>query len=67
MVGFDNTSSAELITPELTTVAAPLHEVGVTAATNVIALARGATSTRSEPVVVPTRLVQRDSCAAPRR
>ncbi|MGC0271800.1 LacI family DNA-binding transcriptional regulator [Pseudactinotalea sp. Z1739] len=67
VVGFDNTSSAELITPELTTVAAPMHEVGVTAATNVIALARGATSTRSEPVVVPTRLVQRDSCAVPGR
>lgn len=65
VVGFDNTSSAELITPELTTVAAPMRDVGRIAATNVIALARGATSTRGEPVVVPTRLVERESTAPP--
>lgn len=67
VVGFDNTSSAELITPELTTVAAPMHSVGVTAARNVLALAGGATSTRPGPVVLPTRLVVRQSTAAPPR
>lgn len=65
VVGFDNTSSAELISPALTTVAAPMREVGMTAARNVIALARGARSTSGAPVVVPTMLVQRESTGPP--
>lgn len=67
VVGFDNTSSAELITPELTTVAAPMREVGRTAAGNVIAFARGAAPKRTGPVVLPTRLVERASTAPVRR
>lgn len=65
VVGFDNIFASDLITPALTTVAAPLVTIGETAVRNVIALAAGARSRASEPTVVPIRLVVRSSTAAP--
>lgn len=61
VVGFDNIFAADLVTPGLTTVAAPLQTIGETAVRNVLALGRGATSTQHEPTVVPVRLIVRGS------
>lgn len=65
IVGFDNIFAADLVTPGLTTVAAPLAAVGETAVRNVIAFAGGARSTQPGPTVVPVKLIVRGSTAAP--
>ena len=65
VVGFDNIFAADLISPGLTTVAAPLQTIGETAVRNVLALGRGATSTQPAPTVVPARLIVRGSTAPP--
>lgn len=65
VVGFDNSAVAELVSPELTTVAAPLHALGQTAAQNVLAMVGGARSNAEEPMQLPTRLVVRESTARP--
>ena len=61
VVGFDNTTVSELVTPALTTVAAPLYELGKVAAQNALAIAGGARSRSTEPMRLPTRLVVRES------
>jgi DNA-binding LacI/PurR family transcriptional regulator len=66
VVGFDNIFAAELITPALTTVAAPLHAMGRTAVTNLLAIVRGARPTTTEPVSLPSGLVVRASTGRPR-
>lgn len=65
VVGFDNTIASDLVTPTLTTVAAPLVKLGAVAVQNVLALAAGATHRAPEPTVVPVRLVVRKSTAPP--
>jgi len=68
IIGFDNIFAADLITPRLTTIAAPLHALGGTAVHNLLAIINGARSRASEPMVLPTRLVERASTARrPRR
>jgi DNA-binding LacI/PurR family transcriptional regulator len=67
VVGFDNIFAAELITPALTTVAAPLHAMGQAAVRNLLALARGARPTAQGPVSLPTQLVVRASTGHRRR
>ncbi len=69
IIGFDNIFAADLITPRLTTVAAPLHALGSTAVHNLLAIINGARPRATEPMVLPTRLVERVSTArrAPRR
>ena len=67
VVGFDNIGPAELITPGLTTVAAPLHLEGATATTHLLAMIEGARSRTGAPVVLPVRLVERGSTAQRRR
>jgi DNA-binding LacI/PurR family transcriptional regulator len=66
VVGFDNAYGADLISPALTTVEAPLYSLGTTAVNNLLAFAAGAKSQSGRPVVLPTRLVVRDSTAAAR-
>ncbi|WP_159620563.1 LacI family DNA-binding transcriptional regulator [Ruania rhizosphaerae] len=61
VVGFDNTPVGELVTPALTTVAAPLRALGETGASNAIALAAGARSRATDPIRLPTRLIVRES------
>jgi DNA-binding LacI/PurR family transcriptional regulator len=61
VVGFDNSSAADLVTPGLTSVAAPLEVLGATAVKNLLALTRGAATIQEEPILLPTRLVTRDS------
>ena len=63
IIGFDNIFAADLITPRLTTVAAPLHALGSTAVHNLLAIINGARPRASEPMVLPTRLVERVSTA----
>jgi len=63
IVGFDNILPAELVTPGLTTVAAPLKAMGATAVSNLLAYIDGAKSGSRQPVVLPTRLVVRESTA----
>ena len=62
VVGFDNTLLADIIEPELTTVAAPLHAMGATAVRNLVAMIGGAVPSH-EPIVMPARLVVRRSTA----
>jgi LacI family transcriptional regulator len=61
VVGFDNIFGADLITPGLTTVAAPLRTMGSMAVHNLLALIAGARASTGEPVTLPTRLVIRES------
>jgi LacI family transcriptional regulator len=66
VIGFDNIFAAELVTPALTTVAAPLHAMGRTAVTHLLAMVRGARPTATEPVSLPSGLVVRASTGRPR-
>jgi LacI family transcriptional regulator len=63
VVGFDNILPADLVTPGLTTVAAPLPAMGATAVQNLLAYIGGAQTGSRQPVVLPTRLVVRASTA----
>ncbi|MEU4560164.1 LacI family DNA-binding transcriptional regulator [Actinoplanes sp. NPDC023936] len=67
VVGFDNIFVSELVTPALTTVAAPLNAMGHTAVGNLLAMIRGATPRTAEPVTLPSLLVVRGSTAHRRR
>lgn len=67
VIGFDNIFAAELVTPALTTVAAPLHTMGVTAVRNLLAIVGGARPHAGAPVGLPCRLLVRASTAEPRR
>jgi len=67
VVGFDNIFGAELVTPGLTTVVAPLRALGATAVQNLLAIVGGARPRSRQPVVLPTRLVVRGSSARPGR
>jgi LacI family transcriptional regulator len=63
VVGFDNIFAAELVTPALTTVAAPLKAMGFTAVHNLLAIIGGARPRATEPISLPSRLVVRASTA----
>ncbi|GGG70992.1 LacI family transcriptional regulator [Kocuria dechangensis] len=65
VVGFDNIQGLDLVSPSLTSVAAPMQALGATAVTNLLAMTRGASPTASRPMVLPTRLVVRESSALP--
>lgn len=67
VVGFDNIVAAELITPGLTTVAAPLHLEGATATKHLLSMIEGGQSRTGAPMVLPVRLVERGSTAQRRR
>ncbi len=62
VVGFDNVVLAEIVDPELTTVAAPLRAQGITGVKTLIAVLGGAVPSR-EPIVLPVKLVVRSSTA----
>lgn len=61
VVGFDNTFASDLVTPGLTTVAAPLRSLGEVAVNTVVAIARGVRPRAEQPQVLPVRLVVRES------
>ena len=66
VIGFDNVVLSEIVDPELTTVAAPLRAMGVTGATNLVAVIGGARASR-ELIVMPVTLVVRGSTGKRRR
>jgi LacI family transcriptional regulator len=61
IIGFDDIFAARLITPALTTITAALQQMGAIAVRNLIAMIRGANATAKDPLVVPTRLIERES------
>lgn len=70
VVGFDNIFASDLVTPRLTTVAAPLSLLGERGARSVIALANNQQpeTTVDSPSVLPMRLMVRESTTSvPRR
>jgi LacI family repressor for deo operon, udp, cdd, tsx, nupC, and nupG len=67
VIGFDNILPSELVSPGLTTVAAPLRTLGTTAVKNVLAMISGALPRADEAFVLPTRLVVRESTGRARR
>ncbi|MEU5726065.1 LacI family DNA-binding transcriptional regulator [Micromonospora sp. NPDC047738] len=67
VVGFDNIFGTDLVTPGLTTLAAPLHLLGHTAVQGLLALISGAQPPVDKPLTIPTRLVVRASTDQPRR
>ncbi|MFP5345686.1 MAG: LacI family DNA-binding transcriptional regulator [Actinomycetes bacterium] len=66
VVGFDNIFAADLVSPGLTTVAAPVHRQGATATQHVLRMIEGSAASVVRPVVLPVRLVVRQSTAAPK-
>ena len=60
VVGVDNILLAQVVEPELTTVASPLRTQGQTAVRNLVAMIGGAVPT-GEPLVMPVKLVVRGS------
>lgn len=67
VVGFDNIFGADLVTPGLTTVAAPLRSLGSMAVHNLVAMIGGASATAIVPLSLPTHLIIRDSTGRPPR
>lgn len=61
VVGFDNIFASALITPGLTTVAAPLTMLGDSAVRYIVAALTGHKAADSAPVSVPVRLIVRQS------
>jgi DNA-binding LacI/PurR family transcriptional regulator len=59
VISFDNVLS-EIVDPELTTVAAPLRAMGIIGVQNLIAAVGGATPS-PDPIVLPVKLLVRDS------
>jgi LacI family transcriptional regulator len=66
LVGFDDTQVARLASPQLTTVRQPLQQMGAVAIRTVLRLAAGE-KVDSHHVELATKLVVRDSAAAPAR
>lgn len=60
VLGFDNSQLGILTSPSLTSVSSPLHEQGVTAVRNLLAIVGGAKPTH-KPILLPTKLVPRAS------
>ncbi|MBG6103976.1 LacI family transcriptional regulator [Micromonospora vinacea] len=63
VVGFDNILAADIVTPGLTTVAAPLFAEGSAATRHLLTMIEGAPGHTGRPMVLPVRLVVRDSTA----
>ena len=61
VIGFDNTFASDLVTPGLTTIAAPLVMFGQRGAEAVLHLVGGGTYDLSGPMVLPVSLVVRGS------
>ena len=64
IVGWDDVPYASLVTPALTTVRVPRHELGRTAAERLLGLMAGRAE-RAEPEPLPLQLIRRQSCGPP--
>ena len=67
IIGCDNIFGSDFCSPPLTTVAAPLRDLGLSAVRQLIAQIGGAKPSLSPPRVLPVHLVLRGSTAAPNR
>ena len=67
VIGFDDILTSRLVLPQLTTVAAPMRQMGVTAVKNVVALINGAKAQGGGALVMPVQLKVRGSTAQRRR
>lgn len=67
VIGCDNILGSDWRTPALTTVAAPLRELGSASVRHLLALIDGKDIRQARPVVLPTRLIVRESTAPPRK
>ncbi|MCZ9344856.1 substrate-binding domain-containing protein, partial [Streptomyces sp. TRM76130] len=63
VIGFDDIFVAELVTPGLTTVAAPLRAEGRIAVRTVLSLVNGSPGRTDQSRVLPVQLVTRSSTA----
>ena len=61
VVGFDDILISRLVLPTLTTIAAPMRQMGTTALHNVVAVINGARPRATEPIVMPVHLKVRGS------
>ena len=67
IIGFDDIFASSLVSPPLTTIAAPLRRMGAVAVKNLLAIVHGANPTAAEPLMMPTQLVERESTGPARR
>lgn len=67
VVGFDDIPAARLVTPALTTVAAPMRYMGATAVRNLVSMIRGAQAQRGRAFTMPVKLMVRNSTGQRRR
>ncbi len=67
VIGFDNIGDSELVRPRLTTLAAPLVSLGSAAVNHLLTNGRRETPTSTEPILLPARLVVRESTGAQQR
>jgi len=61
IIGCDNIFASDLVTPGLTTIAAPMGVLGDTAVKNIVAMLGGAMPRLSAPITVPVKLIIRNS------
>lgn len=67
VIGFDDILISRLFIPALTTVAAPVRQMGITAVNNVIAVIRGARPNSNDALLMPAQLKVRASTGQRRR
>ena len=61
IVGYDDIPAARLVTPSLTTIAAPTRAQGIVAVHRLLSIIKGARSRLDVPMVLPVQLVIRES------
>ncbi|UGQ13963.1 LacI family transcriptional regulator [Yinghuangia sp. ASG 101] len=66
VVGFDNVLPAQIVTPALTTVGAPLRTQGRAAVNAVLTAMKNPAAVLRRPITLPVKLVIRDSTGPPR-
>jgi LacI family transcriptional regulator len=66
VVGFDDADWSEVVTPRLSVIAQPVHEIGRMAAERLLARIKGDTS-KPRTTLLPTTWIERDSIASLRR
>jgi DNA-binding LacI/PurR family transcriptional regulator len=66
VIGFDNILDAALVEPRLTTIASPVVSLGSAAVNRLVGRTRHQPAGRAETVLLPARLVIRDTTGSPR-
>jgi len=61
LIGCDNIFASDLVTPALTTIAAPMGVLGDTAVKHIIAMLNGAKPQLAAPITIPVKLIVRSS------